>query len=232
MKNTFAQLLFGLQLLLISCTEFLSPNVSALELKVLSPPDSLFTDREVIHFRWQPEDLAESYHFQLFVAEGGQQYLLTDSLLREAELRLRLPEGSYRWQLRAFNESSTSAFQTQNLFVDRTAPVPAQALYPLPGDSLAPPDDPLALRWQSGDAVGDGQLMAVRDSVYFYHWRGGWPFLLQAFALEEKAEKLILLEKALAEGSNLQAGEYRWEVKSFDRLGHASCSRLFNFFLP
>jgi hypothetical protein len=230
MKSPFLNLIFCMPLLFVACIELISPNVSDVTVPLQNPPDSLFTDREIIDFRWEANELVEAYHFQLFVEEGGQPYLLLDTLLAENTFRLKLTEGSYTWQVQAQNASSASSFQAHQLCVDRSPPMLPQAIFPLAGDTIFQNQVPAALRWVSGDRIGE-TTMSVRDSVYMYQWVNNWPVLVRSFELDQKSEKIIRLSEAFGESYQLKPGEYRWEVKSFDQVGYTSCSRLFNFFL-
>lgn len=230
MKSPFLNLIFCMPLLFVACIELISPNVSDVRIPLQNPPDSLFTDREIIDFRWEANELVEAYHFQLFVEENGQPYLLLDTLLAENTFRLKLTEGSYTWQVQAQNASSASSFHAHQLCVDRSPPMLPQAIFPLAGDTIFQASMPAALRWQSGDRIGE-TTMSVRDSVYLYQWVNNWPVLARSFELDQKSEKIIRISEAFGESYQLKPGEYRWEIKSFDQVGHTSCSRLFNFFL-
>lgn len=227
MKRPFINIIWLMPLFFVACMEFISPNISGLTIPIQSPPDSLFTDREMITFRWEASELAEKYHFQLSVQENAQEYLLLDTLLTENTIRLGLEEGSYSWQLRARNESSASPFISRRIFIDQSPPMLPQAIFPMPGDSLSPEEG--ILQWTSGDRLGASTL-AVQDSVYLYQWKNGWPVLRKAFEVKAQAEKAIPFSQINTNGYQLSSGEYRWEIKSFDRVGNSSCSRLFNFF--
>lgn len=228
MKKPMFSLLLCMPLLLIGCIEFISPQLSGLTIILQNPVDSLFTDREIIHFRWEEEDLAEAYQFQLYVAEGANQYLLLDTLLSKNNYRLKLEEGCYSWKVRAYNESSYSVFQTRDFFIDQSPPMLPQAISPLPGDTIFQDSTSKMLRWQSGDRIAANVRMGVRDSLYLYQWHRGWPVFIRGIELAPDKEKAIYLPEIMEE---MRPGEYRWEIKSFDRVGHETCSRLFQFFL-
>jgi hypothetical protein len=228
MKRPIFSLLLSIPLLLMGCIEFISPQVSDLAIILQNPGDSLFTDREIIHFRWEQEDLAEAYQFQLYVTEGANQYLLLDTLLSKNNYRLKLDEGCYSWKVRAYNESSFSTFQARDFFIDQSPPMVPQAIHPLPGDTIFQASASNLLQWQSGDLIAANVFMSVSDSLYLYNWRGGWPVFIRGLELAPDQEKAIHLPEVMEE---MKPGEYRWEIKSFDQVGHETCSRLFHFFL-
>lgn len=230
MKTPFIYFIYLMPLLFVACIEFVSLNVAEVNISLQSPPDSLFTNREIIDFRWEAHELVEAYHFQLIEVENAQAYVLLDTLLERNSLRLYLAEGCYAWQIQAQNANSVSPFQSHDLFIDNSPPILPQATSPIPGDTIFQAWMPMELRWQSGDRVGETS-MNVRDSVYLYKWINDWPVLLKSFERGRQTDKVIYLTEAMGSSSELKLGEYRWEVKSFDQVGNSSCSRLFNFFL-
>jgi len=230
MKSPFIKIILCMPILFVACIEFISPNVTGISIPLQSPPDSLFTNRKIIDFRWAANELVEVYHFQLFKAESRQEYLLLDTFLSENKIHFSLEEGCYSWQVQAKNTASESPFQSHDLCIDNSPPVLPQAIYPLAGDTIFQIQPPVELHWQSADKVGE-RVMNVRDSLYVYQWINDWPVLLKSFEIGRDTEKSIDLTKALEGIRELKIGEYRWEVKSFDQVGYSSCSRLFNFFL-
>ncbi len=90
------------------------------------PSDALFTNLSSITFAWLAISTAETYQFQLVKVTGGEvvvddasgltstSYLAPTTALSE--------DAQYRWQVKAVNATSETAFSSRTISIDRTNP--------------------------------------------------------------------------------------------------------------
>lgn len=117
MKNVlFILLILGV----ISCTEFLSPQVSDHSLVINSPSDSLITNQELITFWWEEDSDAEAYRLQVISPDFSNPQYVFDTLVLDTQVQKSFPDNSYSWRIRIENEGSQSDWQERSFTIDST----------------------------------------------------------------------------------------------------------------
>lgn len=104
----------------ISCTEFLSPQVSDHVLVINSPTDSLTTNQELITFWWEEDSDAEAYRLQVISPNFDNPQYVFDTVLGSTQLQKSFPDNTYSWRIRIENEGSMSDWQKRSFTVDST----------------------------------------------------------------------------------------------------------------
>ena len=209
----------------MSCSEFLSPDVSGVVLKINSPSDSLFSRPKLLSFWWEADRLAEAYRIQVVEPDFNTPSLLLDTLIIGNRLDINLDEGLYAWRLRAENAGSISTYITRTLVLDQSPPIGAISLSPLDSSVVNPQG--LTLRWQSQDFPLAGYSFPVRDSVYLYRLLGNARLPLSSYHVGFNEIREIQPGTLVTPDS----ADYLWEITTFDRAGNASSGASFVFFV-
>jgi hypothetical protein len=115
-RNTIFTLL--LCLLLTKCADFFQEDLSCAIPSIVTPTDSMVVAGPTITFWWESVAFSEGYDFQLVRPDFQRPVeLITDTVLCKNSISLIVTPGVYQWRVRAFNQSSVTAFREQTLFV-------------------------------------------------------------------------------------------------------------------
>lgn len=115
-RNTICILM--LCLILTKCTDFFQEDLSCAIPSIFTPADSMVVAGPTITFWWESVAFSEGYDFQLVSPDFQRPLeLITDTVLSKNSIRLTVTPGVYQWRIRAFNQSSVTAFREQTLFV-------------------------------------------------------------------------------------------------------------------
>lgn len=131
-------------------------NLANLTLNLVSPSDNYVTNQTAISFKWAKLSAADDYRFQLI--NTSTSGTITDVVLQTDSFNYNLPQGQYKWQVRAQNTTSNSAYAFRNITIDLTAPPLPTFTAPANSASVT---NPVTLAWGR-----DASAMA--DSLYIY----------------------------------------------------------------
>lgn len=211
-------------LLLISCSEFFSEDVSDSLITINSPSDSLFTQSGEITFWWEEDRGMENYRFQLVSPSFYNPDFIFDTLMAVNEIRLELAQGVHSWRLRAENAVSESAWFQRFLVVDTLPPLAPVLISPAENDTIDLQAESLTFNWQSLDVAINGFSFPTRDSVFIYmddhllySAQATPPFTLV------KADSML--------GVRAEATQLDWEIRATDQAGNREVSIRIPFFL-
>jgi len=223
MRNTIILLVFLWLMTFIGCIEFVSVDISQVEVPILAPKDSLYIAENQITFWWEENVDAESYGFQLASPGFDNPLSVVDTSLVGNLHEITLGEGRYDWRVRIENESSTSAFISRKIFIDQTPPLQPVVLYPLPSQTLSLTADQLELQWRSQDTPLDGLVFPVVDSIFLYVDSIARTNLLQEWEISAPATSRLSIETLLSSQAPPQDTiKYMWQIYTKDRAGNRS----------
>ncbi|MEL6697768.1 MAG: hypothetical protein AAFP89_16110 [Bacteroidota bacterium] len=221
MRSTIILLVFLWLMTFIGCIEFISVDISQVEVPILAPKDSLYIAENQITFWWEENVDAESYGFQLASPGFDNPLSVVDTSLVGNLHELTLGEGRYAWRVRIENESSTSAFISRKIFIDQTPPTQPILLFPLNDQLLSLASDDLTLQWTSQDVPLDGVVFPVVDSVFLYLNSTTRDNLLQVWELPSLGTSSLPIKMLLETLPNLKdTSNYVWQILSKDQAGN------------
>ncbi|MEL7535194.1 MAG: hypothetical protein AAFN10_28100 [Bacteroidota bacterium] len=211
-------------LCLISCTEFLSPDISEEAIEINSPRDSLYANNTELTFWWEEAKDIENYRLQIVQPDFENPIVILDSLLADTRISLILGEGHYSWRIRGENESSDSPYQLYQFSLDQSAPEQASLLAPIEASTQS--KDDVLLRWDSQDQAIEGKIAAVSDSITVYNSSDNELIVRQS--REDQSWQIEALMPSVPQGDSLKIC---WWVRSQDPAGNASVSDTFSFYI-
>ncbi|MDC7996886.1 hypothetical protein [Gilvibacter sediminis] len=103
-----------------SCEETIfEPDISEDAVSILAPVDGVTIDNETTRFSWNGIDGATEYRIQVATPnfENATQ-ILTDSVVDQFSLEIRLSSGSYQWRVRAQNSGHQTPYTTATFTVE------------------------------------------------------------------------------------------------------------------
>ena len=107
---------FGFVLLLLGCTEVFIEDISEVQVKLLSPGDSIVTTYTSQTFFWEIVNYAEEYEIQVVSPSFDSIEVFNHhEYLAENFKDLTLPPGTYQWRIRAVNGSGPTKYAQRNL---------------------------------------------------------------------------------------------------------------------
>jgi hypothetical protein len=176
-----------------------TPNLANQTIVLVSPSNNSYTNQLTNTFKWNSLPAASDYRFQLINMLNSA--LITDVIVQPDSFSYTLPQGQFKWQVRAQNSSSNSPYFSRIINID-TAPPGAPVLNsPADGSTQI---NPVALSWSS-------DVSGVGDSVFVY------------------ADSLYVTTLASVFTSNLtfnytgvSTQHYFWRVKTVDNAGNWS----------
>ncbi|QNR23221.1 fibronectin type III domain-containing protein [Croceimicrobium hydrocarbonivorans] len=150
MMRVLSSLVF-ICLFLVACTEFQEPQLDDEKIEIFIPRDSLVTELSSQLFYWYEVDGALDYEFQIAQPNFEQiNRLVVDTIVTETKVRFTLAPGAYEWRVRAFNNSSATAYTLYRLYVDSTLDLSSQEVLLLsPADKDTTNKKNQILKWQS-----------------------------------------------------------------------------------
>lgn len=208
-------------LLLVGCTEFISPNITQNTITVIAPTDSLFTNRSELSFWWEQDSEVESYGFQMVTPDFTAPLVLLDTLISDDILTLYLEEELYTWRVQGINEGSETSAVTRVLVIDQSPPLIPVNLSP---DTLTTGSQAI-LTWDSRDSPlgATGLTYPVEDSIRIFERGDSSRVLVQASTDTQK-------QFPISVNLDLQGpGIYYWQVRSRDQAGNLRVSDQFHF---
>lgn len=185
--------------------------------ELYSPQENEYLNSDDVSFSWKALPFTDRYAFSLSKIENEEQFDIisfettVNEILLSRKLQEPLADGEYWWSVYAENALSETKASSTYFYVDKTAPIEPELLFPQLNDTVSSLDD-IILQWQdNSDASG-----LLKDSLYVYeltHPDDQEPFLLLREAVVDEQLKLDDLR---------QGYWYRWYVVSVDRAGNAS----------
>ncbi len=181
----------------VSCKDITEPDLSGERVVLLAPADSLRIGTNIVQFKWDKLDNALYYRLQVVRPSfsNTERYLL-DTLVSATGFEFNMAVGTYQWQVRAENGSSTSGYSRRTLFLDSITDLNKQILVVrAPADDDAFVSKTVRFSWEkisiashyvievrayeSGDLVaGDDALVA--DTVSFLLPEGKYSWQVRA----------------------------------------------------
>lgn len=125
---------------------------------LLSPNDNSYSNQNKQTFRW--ESLYNATEYRVRIGDVDFTTLLKDTTTQADSLVYTFAsEGTYQWQVRAQNSTSSSPYTTRTLIIDITAPNKPTLISPADNSSVTLPD---TLRWSP-------EASTMGDSLYVFH---------------------------------------------------------------
>lgn len=115
-NNLFA--IIAITTLLGSCTEIVAPDISNINVILMSPPDSFVSTGSTVYFKWDKLEHAESYNIQVVSPSFAAPIKwIVDSIGSMTSLTINLVPGTYEWRVRGENFSYLSDYSTRILSI-------------------------------------------------------------------------------------------------------------------
>lgn len=185
---------------------------------LLQPGNNTFTNKQKITFEWSALSGATSYLLQ--VKDSNESVIINTDFLAVTSYSDSLSdEGSYSWNVRAYDESSnTFSDPAARIFgIDRTRPGKPAIITPTLGDTLD--TQPYTIEWThplASLAPISDSIMISSDSLF----NAGSDIEIDVVTQNEYSV------------SSLEDGKYYVKVKSFDAAGNqGEYSNVIRFFL-
>lgn len=127
-----------------------------------SPEDELITNNAQQTYEWLTVEGATDYRIQIHTIDNSQT-ILEDYLLPITTKTISLEDGSYRWNVRAQNNTQNTAYSSRTILIDTTNPEKATLLNP--ADEIASNNTTVEFRWSTAEQnTGSNEITTV--SVY------------------------------------------------------------------
>lgn len=177
-------------------------DFSARRVYLLLPSDDLVTNQYVQEFRWDTISGSTLYRFQL-INEG---VLVNEQVTSDSSLSYDLPNGKFKWKVRAENDTQNTFYSERNILVDTISPNKPKLLKP--EDSISLSNNTVNFEWE---ITGDNSetLSPEIDSIYIYKDQD-----LQD--LEIKAQGVNKVFSEILDRNET----YYWFVITFDQAGN------------
>ena len=105
--------------LILSCEDIIVENIEDSRVSLIAPGDGQVTDSTTIRFVWESVNGALDYRFQLVSGEWElPSLIITDSILTETQITVRLAPGRYAWGVNAANSGYITNYSIRELTVD------------------------------------------------------------------------------------------------------------------
>lgn len=136
-------------------------DLSAQTIPLLGPDNDLYSNLETFTFSWQAIYAAENYEFQI---RSGSNFNASGTILYNAVNILATShapssgtfasEDVYSWGVKGVNSTSSTAFSSRRLYIDRTPPLEPVLNTPTNGASLI---DTVVFKWTNATDIGSVQ---------------------------------------------------------------------------
>jgi len=130
MKNLralFALFLFSIIATIIGCKDIIEDDLSDRTITINAPLNGLVTTTLTHTFWWNKIEYATKYQLQIvspsFIAV---EKLILDTNISTNQFQYTLTPDTFEWRVRAYNNSSTTAFVTYTIIIDSTANLDGQ----------------------------------------------------------------------------------------------------------
>ncbi len=169
---------------------------------LLSPGDNSTTNNSTVSFLWQLLSAADSYRIQCASPDfSNSTFLVFNESLSTDNYSTSLPDGEYRWRVRAENGQGESAYSEFGFSLDTQAPVAPVLVAPANATTVT---SPVNLSWTFAADV-------VQDSVYVY-----------SDSLATLVESDVVTSTPYSFSNGMTDSTYYWRVRSFDAGGNTS----------
>jgi hypothetical protein len=182
-------------------------DLSAQELVLKTPTDSLFTNSLNINFSWFALAAADSYIFEVRTSSGQSVVspfeTIETSLVFPTDFGIsNVNDGFYKWSVYASNWFSVTPPSLRTFAIDRVNPGTPVLLLPTNTDTLSVGN--VNFTWQRPLA----SIAPVFDTL----------------RVETKSGSIIHNDRVNGTSKviSLTLGDYKWKVRSFDRAGNSS----------
>jgi hypothetical protein len=119
MNNRYLYFSIVFTLILQSCSEFISRDITGETVVTLTPADGDTVSSYAQLFWWEEIEGAEEYHLQVVKPSFGNiQQLLLDTTIEFNKFSFSLHPGTYQWRVRALNNAGYTAYTLSTLTVD------------------------------------------------------------------------------------------------------------------
>ena len=179
-------------------------NISKTTITLLSPADSLYSNKQNISFSWNVLQQATDYQIDIASKEDFNAEQLFESVLTTDTVHnyAFTEEGIYYWRVKGLNTQFISEYSSiRRLDIDYTNPSPPLLISPLNQESIA--GDDVLLIWESDPT-------AFTDSLYIYESNTSNELIKTAVSNQEYLFAIP------------NSGIYYWQVQSYDKAGNKS----------
>ena len=166
-----------------------------------SPANNLNTYTTLQTLAWESVLGATSYTLQVLDESG---ITLLDETITETSMEITFTEGTFIWQVKATNGTDETAFTTNNILVDLTAPNTPTLVAPANNGTTT--ETTINFGWDRTDIAGSVE----KDSIYVYSDN----------TLQTLVTKDMGSDKTFS--TTLSANTFYWTVMAFDEAGNAS----------
>jgi len=171
-------------------------------LNLVSPTDNSILNDPVLTFLWQQLTAADSYRIQCASPDfSNSTFVVFDQLVTVDNYTHTLPDGDYRWRVRAENSSGTTQYTEHGFTVDTQVPAAPLLTSPANGDTVVSPVD---LDWTYAP---DADV----DSVFVYS---------DSLVTLVESDAVLNLPYSFTNGTS--GATYFWRVRSYDAGGNGS----------
>jgi len=169
---------------------------------LISPTDNTTTNDNDISFLWQTISSADSYRIQCASPDfSNSTFLVFNENITTDSYLANLPDGTYRWRVRAENTLGYSEYSEFGLSIDSQSPNAPVLLTPSDGTITT---SPVSMEW-TYDAD------AAIDSIYIY-----------SDSLTNLVDSDGVIDLPYSFDNGLADSTYFWRVRSFDAAGNFS----------
>ncbi len=153
--------------LLIGCSEWEEPQIDGEQVYVLTPRDSLKTEVASQLFYWYGVEGATGYELQIVSPNFNRiDQLVLDTNIGGTKFQFTLNPGEYEWSIRAYNNSSSTAYTVHRLYIDSTLNLNNQTVVlKSPSDNDTSNTSLKIFQWQN---------LYNADSYRFELWKGSF----------------------------------------------------------
>jgi hypothetical protein len=176
-------------------------NLAGQTVQLVAPAAGSNVNSQTVEFLWQGLPSADQYNLQVASPDFSNSTYIVESVYTGSDhYALTLPQGAYRWRVRAENDISVTLYSERGFTIDATAPAAPQLVAPTHNQFVTLP---VTLSWTS-------DANTLRDTVYVY---------------TDSLQSLpVLVEPTLdntLEFNDNSSSVYFWRVRSVDAAGNA-----------
>lgn len=172
-----------------------------------TPASNAILNDDVIQFGWQPLFSATEYTIRV-TDQQTQSLLFNETISITQHIISTIQEGAFNWEVRALNNSSSTAYTSRQLSIDRTIPPIPE---PITSDSIIINTDNLRVEWQRAQDAGIYQS-ARFDRFYIYTDTSSNP--LSTFPMDVDTTFIDLTLPL--------PNSYFWRLRAIDEAGNQS----------
>ena len=177
-------------------------NLAGQVVQLVAPASNGLVNQSDVTFLWKQIAAANQYHVQVASPNFSNSTFIIDDFRTSADNHhLVLPEGKYRWRVRAENDISVTLYSEGSFEIDLTGP-PAPVLTSPANNASLPL--PVTLSWQS-------DLGSIRDSLFVY-----------GDSLSSQPVFSLATTNNTYNFTDTNYTVYFWRVRSVDGAGNAS----------